>query len=167
MNVGGEAMNLLLQEAIDNLSINDVYLTHVQSSIAADSPAKYENFDQFHTQTRSALPTVSAIELQNGEHFARVECGYGFRWVEEAEGQEPVQKACIEATFAAEYSMKKLISNEAIAEFAKKNVHHHVWPFWREFLMSQTERMRLPRVTVHMCQFGFERLEIKAEPAQE
>jgi hypothetical protein len=167
MKVGGEAMNLLLQEAIDNLSINDVYLTHVQSSIAADSPAKYENFDQFHTQTRSSLPVVSEIELQNGEHLVRVECGYGFRWVEEAEGQEPVQKACIEATFAAEYSMKKLISNDAITEFARKNVHHHVWPFWREFLISQTERMRLPRVTVHMWQFGFENLEKKAEPTQE
>ncbi|MFC4654786.1 hypothetical protein ACFO3I_07135 [Rheinheimera marina] len=163
MKVGGEAMNLLLQEAIDHLSINDVYLVHAQSSVAADSPAKYENFDLFQTQTRSALPAVSAIELKDGQHLVRVECGYGFRWVEEAEGQEPVQKACIEATFAAEYVMKKVISNEAIAEFSKKNVHHHVWPFWREFLMSQTERMRLPRVTVHMCQFGFESIEKSTE----
>ena len=147
-------MNALLQEAIDNLSINDVYLLNSQCSVSSDFNAKYDDLSELTTQVKFEQPQTQIMEFSDGNKFLRIICGYGCRRTKDEEGHESVQAAVIEASFVAEYRMKKDISAECIAEFAKKNVNHHIWPFWREFLMSQIERLRLPRMTVHMFQFG-------------
>lgn len=149
-------MNALLQEAIDNLSINDVYLLHSQSSVSPQFNAKYDDLSALSIQVKFEQPQTQIMEFSDRRKFLRIICGYGCRRIKDEEGHDPIQAAVIEASFVAEYRMKKDISDESIAEFAKKNVNHHVWPFWREFLMSQTERLRLPRMTVHMFQFGID-----------
>lgn len=149
-------MNSLLQEAIDNLSINDVYLLNSQSSVSPEFNAKYDDLSELSIQVKFDQPQTQIMEFSDGNKILRIICGYGCRRTKDEEGQESVQAAVIEASFVAEYRMKKDISDECIAEFAKKNVNHHVWPFWREFLMSQIERLRLPRMTVHMFQFGID-----------
>lgn len=149
-------MNTLLQEAIDNLSINDVYLISSQSSVSPEFNAKYDDLSELTTQVKFEQPQTQIMEFSDGNKFLRIICGYGCRRTKDEEGHDSIQAAIIEASFVAEYRMKKDLSDESIAEFAKKNVNHHVWPFWREFLMSQTERLRLPRMTVHMFQFGID-----------
>lgn len=149
-------MNTLLQEAIDNLSINDVYLISSQSSVSPEFNAKYDDLSELTTQVKFEQPQTQIMEFSDGNKFLRIICGYGCRRTKDEEGHDSIQAAIIEASFVAEYRMKKDLSDESIAEFAKKNVNHHVWPFWREFLMSQIERLRLPRMTVHMFQFGLD-----------
>jgi hypothetical protein len=149
-------MNDLLQDAIDNLSINDVYLLNSQCSVSAEFNAKYDDLSELTTQVKFEQPQTQIMEFADGNKFLRIICGYGCRRTKDEEGQESMQAALIEASFVAEYRIKNDISDESIAEFAKKNVNHHVWPFWREFLMSQIERLRLPRMTVHMFQFGLD-----------
>jgi hypothetical protein len=60
------------------------------------------------------------MEFADGNKFLRIICGYGCRRTKDEEGQESIQAALIEASFVAEYRIKNDISDESIAEFAKK-----------------------------------------------
>ncbi len=147
-------MTNLLQQAINNLSIHDVYLTNSHASIPEGTSAKYDNFVSYQTQVKTEYPLYDILEFEDDKKILRVKCGYGIRWISSNDEKDIVQRAVIEASFVAEYSILNELDESAIAEFIKRNVHHHVWPYWREFVASQTERMRLPRFVVQMVQFG-------------
>ncbi len=56
----------------------------------------------------------------------------------------------IEATFVIVYSCEKVreIARENIEAFANTNAIFNVWPFWREFVLNLTSRMRMSPVVV-------------------
>lgn len=70
------------------------------------------------------------------------------------EKEEENIKAVIEATFLAEYLIEGEPGQKALDAFALKNASYHVWPYWREFLMSQSMRMNLPKVALPAVQFA-------------
>jgi hypothetical protein len=57
--------------------------------------------------------------------------------------------------FAVDYVCAENFLNDgqAIGAFTR-NVIHHAWPFWREAVMRECERHRLPRVVIPMLQPG-------------
>lgn len=58
----------------------------------------------------------------------------------------------IDANYVAEYQLLSNPGQEALDEFALKNVSYHVWPYFREFVTSQSARMNVPKIVLPMFQ---------------
>lgn len=148
-------MNALLQNAIDNLELVDIYLRKSLSFSSPECDAKYYDLSSLVIQNKHHVPKFETVDGDD-ESLFRVFVDVGVRWVDkeidEPDEVDPV--FIIEARYVAEYLMKESLSEECLKEFAKKNVSYHVWPYWREYLSTQCERMRLPRITLPAIQFA-------------
>lgn len=147
--------NKVLQEAIDALVINDVYLHSSRAACLDDfDPKFFSGIDQLQVQQMHIVEQSMLLTLNGGQELLRVFIRMGTRWVqpvtegEPDEKSEPQIKAIIEADFVAEYQVKTALSQVCIDAFSLQNASYHVWPYWREYLSSQCERMRLPRVVL-------------------
>ncbi len=148
-------MSSLLQQAIDNLQIHDVYLRDMRSGCFDGFDPKYaENLDCLEVQTMHVVRRTEVIQLDAQESLLfRVFILFGTRWVTpQANTEEPVPQAMIEAEFVAEYAMRAQLEQDCLNEFALRNASYHVWPYWRELLMSQCGRMHLPRLVMPTVQ---------------
>lgn len=104
-----------------------------------------------HVARRSEI-----LETESADQFIlRIVLGFGGRWIKEsaAEEAEPEIKAFVEADYVAEYLMNEQLDQDSIDTFALQNASYHVWPYWREYLMSQSERLRMPRLILPTRQF--------------
>lgn len=148
--------NCNLQKAIDSLVINDVYLKTAQSSCVGDFEPKYFSaLDTLQIQQMHSVQESIVVTLDDNITLLRVLIRVGVRWIgPENTEDNPDIKAFIEADFIAEYVMKSELEQACIDEFSLKNASYHVWPYWREYLGSQCERLRLPRLMLPMVQFG-------------
>lgn len=142
-----------LQLAIDALTVVDVYLhsnrTHYIESF---DPKSNGALDELQIQQLHQLHQIEVLTLDNGQDILRIRIELGARWIRPIENTEPEVVAVIEASFIAEYTLKHEIPEKSIKAFAQQNASYHIWPYWREFLSSQCERMRLPRVVLPTTQ---------------
>lgn len=152
----------LLQEAIDSLRINDVYLYQGNCKL-------YPGFDNKLTSDISGLQHQYRNTIVDSSEFIdavandeksvrifRVYISLGFRWVK-ADDEELDIKAMIEATFVAEYLVLGKPSDKALEVFATENATFHVWPYWREYAMNQSLRMGLPKAIIPAMQLQLEK----------
>lgn len=147
------AHNDKLQKAIKNLSINDVYLRSSKSNLDDDfDPKSTEDLEDLAVQQMHIVHKCEIVQTDDGVEFIRIFIQLGARWIDKNE--TPNIKAFIEGEFIAEYQMKDTLKQEEIDEFALKNASYHIWPYWREYLSSQCERLRLPKVMLPMTQFN-------------
>ena len=160
--------NPLLQKAIECLKIRDVFQRATLAEITEEFEPKYSDVPlrlQFkHVVTQSQIIEVDEDKEDNDEPcLFRVYIELGARWVidvsdgeetpsEEDDGAEVM--ALIDATFVAEYQIEGKPGKDALNEFALKNASYHVWPYWREYLMSQSMRMNLPKIVLPAVQFA-------------
>ena len=143
-----------LQLAIETLHINDVYLKFTRAQCLDDFDPKFVDAQaELQVQQLHAVRRSEVIQVEGDGQLLRVYIRLGTRWIKPLENDEPEVKAFVEADFIAEYLMTAPLEQAAIDEFALKNASYHVWPYWREFLSSQYERMRLPRVVMPTTQF--------------
>ncbi len=56
----------------------------------------------------------------------------------------------ISAVFEAEYQLINPddFNEDGMSEFLNTNVHHHVWPYWREYVQSTCARVGIPEITI-------------------
>jgi hypothetical protein len=156
-----------LQQAIDGLQIQDVYLRWTHSECAEGFRPQYEDFSAMHLQQMHVLKRAEVFEIEGDGKLLQVQVLLGARWVLSApEGAEPEVKAFIEAEFIAEYRFTTEIVQVGIDEFSQKNASYHVWPYWREYLAAQTERLRLPRVVLPVMQLPHHKLQMQSELPQ-
>lgn len=153
----------LLQQAIDCLKIKDVFQRSTLARIEENYEPSYSDAGvmiQFkHVVTQSQIIKVNEDDEPS---LFRVFVDVGARWVAEADKVENISEtedgagvmALIEATFVAEYKIEGNPDKNALNEFALKNASFHVWPYWREYLMSQSMRMNLPKVALPAVQFA-------------
>lgn len=150
--------NEALQKAIDSLRIHDVYLHGMESKCLDGFDPKYKpGLEQLQTQTLHQVRKSQLVETDDGRTLLKVYVALGTRWVETLEPGEETVKAIIEAEFVAEYGVDQALEREAISEFSLQNASYHVWPYWRELLASQCDRMRLPRVIAPTFQLASNR----------
>lgn len=145
-----------LQQAIDSLVINDVYLKSTQAQ-CEDSfdPKSADSLEVLSVQQMHIVRKSEVIQVDGDGQLVRIYIRLGARWVsQQEEDDEPDIQALIEGEFIAEYLVTNPLEQEAIDEYALKNASYHVWPYWREFLSSQCERFRLPRVVLSTVQFS-------------
>jgi len=146
-----------LQDAVTNLRIKDVYFDRIDAVVVDRS----FNFDEraFNIEQKFGVKAFQFVDFE-GQKAICFSFEAGVRWVSsqqqssETDDEEDQQIiARIECLIVGCYLMKKAVSEDALREFAIKNCGLHVWPYWREFLASQSERLRLPRVMLPITQF--------------
>tara|TARA_Y100000296_G_C5159562_1_gene251026 strand:+ start:156 stop:617 length:462 start_codon:yes stop_codon:yes gene_type:complete len=144
-----------LQEAIENLHIQDVYFDKIDCEVLErPTEADIEN-EKISFQTKYGLKSLEVGE--NGEsNQVLIHFEAGIRWIKGAEDPSESETilAMVEAEFVAKYISLKELSEKGLTEFAEKNSGIHVWPYWREFVSSACERMRLPRIMLPTKQFS-------------
>jgi len=145
-----------LQKAIDTLRINDVYLRNSISHCFNGFEPKYaQDLDKLETQSKHAVKQSQVAQLDDSRWLVRVFIELGIRLVDPVDESEDTSvKAIIEGEFVAEYISDEEPVEDCINEYALKNASFHVWPYWREYLMSQCTRMHLPRLVLPTVQFA-------------
>jgi hypothetical protein len=152
-------MNADLQKAIDTLRINDVYLRNSISQCVNGFEPKYDqDVDKLVTQTKHGVKQTQLAQLDESQWLVRVFIELGARLVDPRVTEEDkAVRAFIEAEYVAEYTVDEELAQACIDEFALNNASYHVWPYWREFLMSQCGRMQLPRLVLPTMQLAHHR----------
>ncbi|WOG27802.1 hypothetical protein [Endozoicomonas sp. 8E] len=139
-----------LEQAINALQINSVSLFATQCSIADQFFPAYDPLaENIQIQSKHLISRTEQIDFEDDEgrtvKVIRFHAEFGTRMMLPSSG-ELEQKALIEATFVAEYKVADVeLSEEAIKEFALRNVMFNVWPYWQEYLTSTCSRMELPK----------------------
>jgi hypothetical protein len=152
-------MNANLQKAIDNLHIHDVYLKSSVAQSTNNFEPKYdENIEELETQTKHVVKETQIVKLNDTDLLARVFIEFGVRFIDsKITNENGSVRAFIEAVFVAEYALDEELEQACIDEYALKNASYHVWPYWREFLMNQCNRMYLPRLVLPTVQLAHNR----------
>ena len=152
-----------LQKAIENLQIQDIYVRNVNAQCSDGFDPKYSNLDGCIIQSKHLVTKSETIQNDDGDLLFRVFVEVGVKWVKD-ESEDADMLALIESEFVAEYLLKAEIGPECLDEFALNNVSYHVWPYWRELLSAQCERMRLPRILLPMTQIAQNQDDLKSNP---
>jgi hypothetical protein len=152
------------QKAIDTLRIQDVYLRNAVSQCLNDFDPKYaQNLELLETQTKHVVKQSEIGQVDDAKWLVRIFIDLGVRLVDpHSESEDHSVKAFVEAEFVAEYISDQEPEEVCINEYALKNASFHVWPYWREFLMSQCVRMHLPRLVLPTVQFAQNRHQEKS-----
>jgi hypothetical protein len=162
-----------LQQARKSLQIADVWQHQVAAFISEDLQASASFPDTFELLFKHLIARTlwgKADGDDDGPYVFRVHIDLGVRYVDTGESEDNKQEADaslddqqespsdksgeaealaqIEATYVAEYRTSEDLPEDALKAFAFRNASYHVWPFWREFLASQCNRMNLPRVSL-------------------
>jgi hypothetical protein len=156
----------LLQEAIDSLNVKDVYIFRANSFLMPGVDPKYDNsFKNLLVSFKHVVVSSEIVEISTGDtnkvNLFRIYIDLGVRWKKlDEETEETIEKntaVLIETTFIAEYEMVHEVTEEALKEFALHNASYHVWPYWREYLANQCDRMNLPKITIPIIQLASNR----------
>ncbi|GLR64671.1 protein-export chaperone SecB [Marinospirillum insulare] len=140
-----------MQKAKDSLKIQDIYLHKLTAECLGDFEPKYDpKLNTYKIQTMHLVEKSQLMQVDD-EKILKVSVSLGVRWFD-SEAEEV--KALIEADFIAEYKMTETLSKKEIDAFAKNNVSYHIWPYWRELLTNQTNRMHLPKVVLQTIQLA-------------
>jgi len=160
-------MNSPLQQAIACLHIRDVMLRNSSAYLAEGFEPTYgDGLEDIEIQFKHLVIQNNVMEATNGESIERifrVFISLGARWVESSPtpseylspaSKNPIIKAQVEATYVADYDMSEHPGQEALDAFSLKNASYHVWPYWREYLASQCQRMGLRKIVMPAVQFA-------------
>lgn len=162
----------LLKRAQGALRITDVALRETTCMLKDRFEPKYEH-PEMDVQFLQRTARSEVLEIEDGGNakhkLFRVYVDLGIRWVKrppkprvhkrlakKAVSKVPVEPdvfARIEATFMAEYEMSGPVDKPELSEFAQYNAPFNVWPFWREYVASQANRMNLPKATLPLRGF--------------
>lgn len=167
-------MDKALKRAIGALQIADVYLKSSSVHTMEQWDPKRADLSKLKYQFLHVIDKSEIIDVEESDgadgdkvtakSFFLVYMTLGSRVVDESvpEGgsdkkhtQEPL--AQIEGTFVAEYLLGDDFDQsdeEALKAFALSNASFHVWPYWREYLMSTCTRLNLPKIPLPVKQFA-------------
>jgi hypothetical protein len=164
-----------LKAAIDSLEIQDVYISEFHSWLKESFDPKYSpETKDLTVQYKHVVEKAEIAELlddgdvEKVERIFKVFINLGARWVhgevgeedDDSQDTEALQekvKASIEAHYVLEYRMKNDIEQESLDAFALNNASYHVWPYWRELLMSHCLRMNMPKLALPTLQLASNR----------
>lgn len=148
--------NKNLQKAIECLRISDLYVRNLESKCNEGFDPKHSDMEGVVIQTKHMVTKSEVVQGDDDHQLFRVFVEVGVKWLTEEESikEEANSLALIEVEFIAEYNITNDLEDECLNEFALQNVSYHVWPYWRELLTSQCDRMRLPRLMLPMTQIA-------------
>jgi len=150
-----------LQKAIDNLSIQMVYLHSTDARICNGFDPLIPNQEligQYNIITKSCHIKELQDEAGVKHKFLVYQTEARMRYLKgpiadelkiDLESDEQLDKIMaveIVATFVSEYTITcdEELPQDAILEFGRINVPHQIWAYWREYCHSTCARMSLP-----------------------
>lgn len=143
------------QRTEEPLKFADAYLIGTKAVLLNNFDPKYaRNLKSLQLQTMFFVDRSEFIMGNNEEDkLLRIIVRLGARWVD-FHSSSPTDKtaiddmicALIEADFAVEYSLNENFDQKTIDAYALSLAQKDIWPFWKEFLTSQTNRMNLHEV---------------------
>lgn len=158
-----------LQRAIDCLKIQDVFQRSATANIHDNYDPKYTPVDDLGVQLKHFVKRSEVIQIEDDDNLCifRVYIDLGIRWIDASAENDRVADgddtrsddesdilAIIESLYVAEYLLDGKPGKEALNEFALNNASYHIWPYWREYVMSQAMRMNLPKFALPAVQFA-------------
>lgn len=145
-----------IKKATDSLKIQDIYVRDQLASCLNDFDPKYApDIERLVVQKMHVVKEAHVVELDDKTKLLQAFVRLGTRWVDpRIENEDLSVQAVIEAEFIAEYEMTEALEQCYIDEFCLKNASFHIWPYWRELLSSQCERMHLPRLILPTIQLA-------------
>lgn len=161
-----------LARAVACLKINDVWQVNVNAYLESSLETAGKFPDEHEVRYKHVIQK-SLWGESDGEdahtHILRAFVELGIRYIDTTEARESEERdapstgreldepeilAQIEAVYVAEYFSDEDPGEDAIKAFVTRNASFHIWPFWREFIASQCNRMNLPRATLPLHNFG-------------
>lgn len=168
----------LLKQAQQGLRIRDVFQVAAHAKVAEEydySPISGDQGPALQTKHLVRQTVVlEPVDLEDAPDLFRVYIELGVRWKhsEDAPGDDEDSWTEIGATYVAEYEKHQEVEADALTAFALHNASFHVWPYFREFVASQCQRMNFPKIVIPMMRFASNRdtqanppgQQVKAEP---
>lgn len=101
---------------------------------------------QSRRSVRADKLTVQLEKASPEMEMLRVYVTLGLRVVVPSDSDADVKEVihALEATFAAEYAIKKEPSERDFERFVNFNAVHNIWPFWRQHVFDIFRRASLP-----------------------
>lgn len=148
-----------LERAKAGLQFDDIFQTSASASLHSGFEVKFAVFDEAscHLQFKHVVQQSNVLDFQSDTEtltLFRVYIDVGVRLIgglTEKDVEEPTLQ--IEASYCVDYRINASElkgDNEALDQFALQNASYHLWPFWREFVMSQCTRMNVPKIPMPM-----------------
>ena len=159
-------MDNTLQRAIDALMIEDVSIRSSATYLADGYDPKFDaEVDELQVELKHLVKAFEVAEIEEtNQQFFRVVVEFGVRWGRpvadmdlggDTDDEASVsQLAFVEATMIADYVMKQNPGEDALEQFALHNASFHIWPYWREYIHNQCQRMNLPKFMLPIRQFS-------------
>jgi len=146
--------NSLLMRAAKNLIPLGVFLRetslHVQEDFNRHSCHETELDVLFKSSPGSKYKALLSEDEDEGVILFQFEAGV--RLVDPLidESSDEFLKVEILATFEAEYQLVSIddFNEDGMSHFLNRNVPHHVWPYWREFVQSTCARIGIPEIVI-------------------
>lgn len=147
-----------LERAQKGLQFEDIFHRETNCWLANDfeprTPAP-----QFRVQTKHQVIQSDLLTFDNGDDtdgikLFRVRIDTGVRLIncsEDEQNDDLSPCAQIEVSYHVDYLItdQDLIGDrQALDAFALQNASYHLWPYWREYAMSQAQRMNLPKIPI-------------------
>ena len=152
----------LLKQAQQALRIRDVYQIEAQAKAASDYDSTQSSGESPAFQTRHLVRQSVVLEPVGDESapgLFRVYIELGVRWqsTTDASIEEEESWSGIGATYVAEYEILDDVEPDALTTFALHNASYHVWPYFREFVANQCQRMNFPKLVMPMMRLASNR----------
>jgi len=148
-------VNESLERAKKGLQFEDIYQAKVEAWLDGKfDPRSNLGVQNYRLQLKHHVIESYLIKIKNTEQpvdIFRVYIDVGARLVlsDDERGEHPI--AQIEAAYRVDYRVTEpaLIEDKAALDaFALENASYHLWPYWREYVMSQSLRMNLPKIAL-------------------
>ena len=151
----------LLKQAQQGLRIRDVYQVASHAKLAEGyDPTQDSGEQQPAIQFKHLVRESVVLEPDNDNDapdLFRIYIDLGVRWrfADDDASDEPYSE--IAATYISEYEIHEEVEPDALTEFALHNASFHVWPYFREYVASPSQRMNAPKLTVPMMRLASNR----------
>ena len=152
-----------LERAKAALQFDDIFQASVSAELgeAFDPKALAIDDASCQLQFKHIVKQSNVLEYSNPGDSATVfrvyiEVGIRLLYNKDLEvSDDPILQ--IEATYCVDYRITEeglQTDQEALDAFALNNASYHLWPFWREFVMSQCSRMNVPKIPLPLRMTG-------------
>lgn len=150
-------MNEALERAKQGLQFDDIFQGKTDAWLAGEFDPKFDARAQdegLSLQLKRQVIQSNIIEIKQADGDScllrvYIDVGIRVRYKDDPEQTDPL--AQIEASYCLDYRITQpelRRDQEALDTFALQNASYHLWPYWREYLMSQASRMNLPKIAL-------------------
>ncbi|TFH72253.1 preprotein translocase subunit SecB [Gammaproteobacteria bacterium LSUCC0112] len=152
-----------LERAKAALQFDDIYQSSASAALGEAFDSKVSVLDEASCQLqfKHVVKQSNVLNYRNSGdtvNVFRVFIDVGVRLLinkDSEVGEDPILQ--IEATYCVDYRITQAslqTDQEALDAFALENASYHLWPFWREFVMSQCSRMNVPKIPLPLRFIG-------------